>query len=148
MMIFIRFPTVCIFSTGDELQNIEEADRGYIRDTNSVMIKQILEQDGYMGKVFICGIVRDKCVLYALKYINNLLFIFLWSYNYFILLSWNDLCNQFEEVFQNADIVVTSGGVSMGEKDMIKNVLKEHFRGHIHFGRVDMKPGWVIIDIK
>lgn len=61
-----------------------------------------------------------------------------------IFISWNDLCNQFEEVFQNADIVVTSGGVSMGEKDMIKNVLKEHFKGHIHFGRVDMKPGLVI----
>jgi len=40
-----------------------------------------------------------------------------------------------------ADIVVTSGGVSMGEKDLIKHVLKEHFKSQIHFGRVDMKPG-------
>lgn len=59
----------------------------------------------------------------------------------FVLLSWVDLCKQFEESFNNADVVVTSGGISMGEKDLLKHVLKEHFKGHIHFGRVDMKPG-------
>lgn len=58
-----------------------------------------------------------------------------------MLSSWDDLCKQFEESFNIADIVVTSGGVSMGEKDFIKYVLKEHFKSHIHFGRVDMKPG-------
>lgn len=61
--------------------------------------------------------------------------------NYFILISWSDVCKLFEEAFNNADVVVTSGGVSMGEKDLIKHVLKEHFKGNIHFGRVDMKPG-------
>jgi molybdopterin biosynthesis enzyme len=55
---FKRYPTVWIFSTGDELENIS----GYIRDTNSVMIKQILEQDHYKGQVFNFGIVRDKYV--------------------------------------------------------------------------------------
>jgi len=29
----------------------------------------------------------------------------------------------------------------MGEKDLIKHVLKEHFKSQIHFGRVNMKPG-------
>lgn len=58
--------------------------------------------------------------------------------------SWDDLCKQFEEAFNEADIVVTSGGVSMGEKDLIKHVLNEHFKSHIHFGRVDMKPGYRI----
>ncbi|XP_026817764.1 gephyrin [Rhopalosiphum maidis] len=106
----IKYPTVCIFSTGDELENIS----GYIRDTNSVMIKQILEQDHYKGQVFNFGIVRDN---------------------------WDDLCKRFEEAFNNADIIVTSGGVSMGEKDLIKPVLKEHFKSKIHFGRVNMKPG-------
>lgn len=47
----------------------------------------------------------------------------------------------FENAFENADIIVTSGGVSMGERDLVKHVLKEHFNGDIHFGRVDMKPG-------
>lgn len=81
-MTFIRYPTICIFSTGDELQTKEEADRGYIRDTNSVMIKQILEQDDYRGKVFISGIVRDKCVLYIFKYNFDLSYIFMCLYNY------------------------------------------------------------------
>lgn len=58
-----------------------------------------------------------------------------------MLYSWNDLCKQFEKSFNNSDIVITSGGVSMGEKDLIKYVLKEHFKGQIHFGRVNMKPG-------
>jgi gephyrin len=58
-----------------------------------------------------------------------------------MLLSWDDLCKRFEEAFNNADIIVTSGGVSMGEKDLIKHVLKEHFKSKIHFGRVNMKPG-------
>ncbi|XP_060843811.1 gephyrin isoform X2 [Rhopalosiphum padi] len=106
----IKYPTIWIFSTGDELENIS----GYIRDTNSVMIKQILEQDHYKGQVFNFGIVRDN---------------------------WDDLCKRFEEAFNNADIIVTSGGVSMGEKDLIKHVLKEHFKSKIHFGRVNMKPG-------
>uniref|UniRef100_A0A914YFD1 molybdopterin molybdotransferase n=1 Tax=Panagrolaimus superbus TaxID=310955 RepID=A0A914YFD1_9BILA len=34
-----------------------------------------------------------------------------------------------------------SGGVSMGEKDLVKAVLKDDFGFTIHFGRVFMKPG-------
>lgn len=61
----------------------------------------------------------------------------------YILTSWNDLCKEFEKAFNFADIVVTSGGVSMGEKDFVKHVLKEHFKSQIHFGRLDMKPGLI-----
>ena len=38
-----------------------------------------------------------------------------------------------------ADILLTSGGVSMGELDLVKPLL-EH-AGTVHFGRVRMKPG-------
>lgn len=38
-----------------------------------------------------------------------------------------------------ADIIVTSGGVSMGDSDHVKAVLEA--RGSVHFGRVLMKPG-------
>lgn len=61
-MIFIRYPTVWIFSTGDELKSNE--DDGYIRDTNSLMIKQLLAQDKYMGSVYNRGIFRDKYVIF------------------------------------------------------------------------------------
>lgn len=40
-----------------------------------------------------------------------------------------------------APVVVTSGGVSMGERDLLKHVLEHVFGFHIHFGRVFMKPG-------
>lgn len=99
------------------------------------MIEQILEQDKYMGKILNYGIVRDKYVLLVLCVF------FEFKYCYFLFSSWNDLCKQFEVAFNIADIVVTSGGISMGEKDFIKHVLKEHFKSHIHFGRLDMKPG-------
>lgn len=56
-LIFLRYPTVCIFSSGDELDSNKD---GSIRDTNSLMIKQILEQDGYLGQILNFGIVRDK----------------------------------------------------------------------------------------
>jgi gephyrin len=39
----------------------------------------------------------------------------------------------------DADVIITSGGVSMGDKDLIKPLL-EH-SGKVHFGRVLMKPG-------
>ncbi|NJN66006.1 MAG: molybdopterin molybdotransferase MoeA [Chloroflexaceae bacterium] len=38
-----------------------------------------------------------------------------------------------------ADIVVSSGGVSVGVRDLVRPLLAEH--GTIHFGRVQMKPG-------
>ncbi|VDL86358.1 unnamed protein product [Nippostrongylus brasiliensis] len=43
--------------------------------------------------------------------------------------------------FQYANVLVTSGGVSMGEKDLMKDVLMNDFGFQIHFGRVWMKPG-------
>jgi molybdopterin biosynthesis enzyme len=40
---------------------------------------------------------------------------------------------------RSCDIVVTSGGVSMGEADLIKPILSQ--MGTLHFGRILMKPG-------
>ena len=37
------------------------------------------------------------------------------------------------------DVFITSGGVSMGEKDLIKPFLENN--GEIIFGRLNMKPG-------
>lgn len=38
-----------------------------------------------------------------------------------------------------ADVLITSGGVSMGELDLLQPLLEE--LGTVHFGRVLMKPG-------
>lgn len=37
--------------------------------------------------------------------------------------------------------MITSGGVSMGEKDFLKPTIERALGGTIHFGRVSMKPG-------
>lgn len=58
----------------------------------------------------------------------------------------SDTCGDLVERLRNAmslaDVIVTSGGVSMGEKDLLKAVLQEELSAHIHFGRVFMKPGY------
>lgn len=46
-----------------------------------------------------------------------------------------------EEAFKVNEVVVTTGGVSMGERDLVKQVLVEDFGASVHFGRVNMKPG-------
>ncbi|KAF9145607.1 hypothetical protein BGX30_007942 [Mortierella sp. GBA39] len=39
------------------------------------------------------------------------------------------------------DIIVTTGGVSMGEMDLLKPILEQKLGATIHFGRIMMKPG-------
>lgn len=39
------------------------------------------------------------------------------------------------------DVIVTTGGVSMGELDLLKPTIERSLGGTIHFGRVSMKPG-------
>jgi molybdopterin molybdotransferase len=43
------------------------------------------------------------------------------------------------EALEAADVLVTSGGVSMGTRDLIKPLLAE--LGEVHFGRIAFKPG-------
>ncbi len=45
------------------------------------------------------------------------------------------------DALRNVDVIVTSGGVSMGELDLLKPTLERSLGGTIHFGRVSMKPG-------
>jgi len=42
---------------------------------------------------------------------------------------------------ERADIVITTGGTSMGEGDLLKPVIERELGGTVHFGRVAMKPG-------
>lgn len=55
-----------------------------------------------------------------------------------------DTQERLESLFQKAmadkvDVLVTSGGVSMGDSDLIKPILES--KGKVHFGKVKMKPG-------
>ncbi|KAF5965221.1 molybdopterin molybdotransferase, partial [Fusarium coicis] len=42
---------------------------------------------------------------------------------------------------RRADLLITTGGVSMGELDLLKPTIERSLGGTIHFGRVAMKPG-------
>src|SRR5260370_7507005 len=39
----------------------------------------------------------------------------------------------------HADLIITSGGVSVGDFDLVKNIMTE--QGEIHFWRINMRPG-------
>jgi gephyrin len=47
----------------------------------------------------------------------------------------------FAKGLADADLLLTTGGSSMGSTDLIKPVIERKFNGTIHFGRVAMKPG-------
>lgn len=53
----------------------------------------------------------------------------------------DELKTALEKAFLQNDVVITTGGVSMGEHDFVKQVLKDDFNATIHFGRVNVKPG-------
>jgi molybdopterin molybdotransferase len=46
-----------------------------------------------------------------------------------------------EAALQDCDVIITTGGISMGETDVVEHVLVECLKGHLHFGRMHMKPG-------
>jgi gephyrin len=45
------------------------------------------------------------------------------------------------DALSKSDVLITTGGVSMGELDLLKPTIERSLGGTIHFGRVSMKPG-------
>ena len=106
-----RKPTVAIVSTGDELTPLgKPLEPGKIRDSNRYGLYAQVEEAG--GIPIDMGIARDDEA-------------------------------ETEQIFRAAlaetDALITSGGVSVGEHDVVKNVLEK--LGEINFWRVAMKPG-------
>ena len=46
-----------------------------------------------------------------------------------------------KNALDKVDVIITTGGVSMGELDLLKPTIERSLGGTIHFGRVAMKPG-------
>lgn len=42
---------------------------------------------------------------------------------------------------ERADVIISTGGTSMGVGDLLKPCIEQEMKGTIHFGRVAMKPG-------
>lgn len=57
------------------------------------------------------------------------------------LFSVQDHASKIQEGVETADLILTTGGTSMGPGDLLKPVIERNFEGTIHFGRVKMKPG-------
>uniref|UniRef100_A0A6Q2ZEY3 Gephyrin n=1 Tax=Esox lucius TaxID=8010 RepID=A0A6Q2ZEY3_ESOLU len=106
-----KFPVVAVMSTGNELLNPEDdLHPGKIRDSNRSTLLATIQEHGY--PTINLGIVGDNP---------------------------DDLLNALNEGISRADVIITSGGVSMGEKDYLKQVLDVDLHAQIHFGRVVCK---------
>ena len=106
-----RRPVVGVFSTGDELvQPGQPLGPGQIYDSNRVTLLAAVAQAG--GQSLDLGIIHDQP---------------------------GELEQKLASGLAVADLLVTSGGVSMGELDLLKPLLERW--GVVHFGRVLMKPG-------
>jgi molybdopterin molybdotransferase len=104
-------PAVAIISTGDEIVEVgEEMDSGKIRNTNAYTL--IAEVRKYNGDPRYLGIARDTLTTTRGK---------------------------FEEALQ-ADVVISTGGVSMGKYDLVKQVLEE-LGVDVKIEKIRMKPG-------
>jgi molybdopterin molybdotransferase len=104
-------PRVAVLSTGDEVAEPgDERKPGQIFDSNRFALRGLVETAG--GDVTDYGIVPDL---------------------------FDELHARLLEAAGGADIVLTSGGVSVGDYDLVKSVLQE--AGGIDFWQVAMQPG-------
>ncbi len=102
---------VAFFSTGDELRSVgEQLDPGSVYDSNRYTLFGMLTRLGC--ELLDMGVVRDKR---------------------------EDVEKAFVDAAANADVVITSGGVSVGEADFVKETLEK--LGKVEFWKVAMKPG-------
>jgi len=109
-------PRVAVAATGSELVTVAEQPRqDQIRDSNNYSISAYAELTGAVVQRL--SLIRDETSL---------------------------LKRQIAEAANNFDVVVTSGGVSMGVYDVTKNALKE-LGAEIFFERVALRPGKPIV---
>lgn len=102
---------VAFFSTGDELRGVGEAlETGDIYDSNRYTLYGMLRRAGV--EALDLGVIRDRR---------------------------DDVRRAFRDASQIADAVITSGGVSVGEADFVKQTLEE--LGEVSLWRIAMKPG-------
>jgi molybdopterin molybdotransferase len=102
---------VAYFSTGDEILSLGEAPReGAVYDSNRYTVFGLLTRLGV--EVIDMGVVRDTPA---------------------------ELESAFREAARQADAIITSGGVSMGEADHTKAMMKQ--LGDVAFWRIAMRPG-------
>ena len=102
---------VAYFSTGDEVLSLGDALReGAVYDSNRYTVFGLLSRMGCA--VIDMGVVRDDPAL---------------------------LEDAFKQAANKADVIITSGGVSVGEADFTKAMMKK--LGDVAFWKIAMRPG-------
>ena len=102
---------IAIFSSGDELVNVgKPLNKGQIYDSNREMIIAFLSKLGFL--VTDLGILKDKPDVIE---------------------------NKLKKASINNDLIITSGGMSLGDEDHIKNIIDN--KGSIYAWRLAIKPG-------
>ncbi|KAF2873375.1 hypothetical protein BDV95DRAFT_566843 [Massariosphaeria phaeospora] len=110
-----RRPVIGVLSTGDEIIPHDKRGPlrlGEVRDTNRPTLLTAVRS--HIFEAVDLGIVSDKP---------------------------GALEQTLRDAFRKVDVIITSGGVSMGELDLLKPTIERSLGGTIHFGRVNMKPG-------
>jgi len=108
----VRRPRVAILATGDEVVPPDQSPGpGQIRDANSYTVAAQVQTFG--GLPLLLGVARDEEALVRR--------------------------GMREALEREADFIITSGGVSMGDFDLVKQVLAAE--GEMHFWSLNMKPG-------
>lgn len=108
-----RRPRVSVLSTGDELQPPgEPLGPGQIPDSNHVMLSTMVQRMG-------CDVQSRTAIAEDTEL---------------------QLRREVRENLEQSDLIITSGGISMGEADLLPKVLMD-CGAEIHCERVLMKPG-------
>ena len=106
-------PKFIVISTGDEIVDLHEpCELGKIRDINGYGISAWICERG--GVVISREIIEDQ---------------------------WEKIKHTVEEAIQKADVVVISGGSSMGTKDYTKDIIESFPEGKIFTHGLSVKPG-------
>jgi molybdopterin molybdotransferase len=107
-----RRPTTGVLATGSELIESGQSLRpGTIYESNRVMLAAQAQRDGVIARVF--PLVRDTP---------------------------SAACEALRAALNECDVLVTSGGVSVGEFDFVKQAIQS-LGGELDFWRVSIKPG-------
>lgn len=107
-----RKPKIAFLSTGDEILDIDcDLDYGKIYNSNKYSIISRLKELNYDIEI--------------INHIND---------------DFNEIGNFINEISKQVDIIITTGGVSVGEKDLLKEAIKVINAERI-FWKINIKPG-------
>jgi molybdopterin molybdotransferase len=107
-------PVVATLSTGSEILDVgqEQTSEAQIRSSNHLVMEAIAKKHGAFVNQY--GVVKDDKAM---------------------------IIKTFKTALSTSDIVVSSGGVSVGDYDFVKDVIREELGAEVLFKGVAIKPG-------